>query len=168
MSDAAAARAAIEQRALAEWRGLPEGLAPGELFPPLETVEHWGRRSLGDTFEPADFVVLDLPGYYRPTVSVRDGRVVLFDAMNPQLDDGLGPLSAALGQPATLLDYDHGTLPVRTGEWPYPERGITLFVNTTADRLLHVALYAAGTLDDYLRRLRPHLGKKRRPLRASE
>lgn len=168
MSGAAKACTAIERRAFGGWRGLPEGVAPAELFPALAGHEHWGRRSLGDAFEPADFTVLELPGWYRPTVSVRDGAVVLFDGMNPELDGGLGALAAELGQPATLLDYHHGTLPVQAGEWPYPDRGITLFVNTTADRVLHVALYAPATLDAYVRRLRPHLGKKRRPLRTPE
>jgi hypothetical protein len=168
VTDAAEIRTAIERRAFAGWRGLAQALAPRDLFPELEVVEHWGRRSLGDEFAPADFTVLELPGYYRPTISVRDDVVLLFDGMNPELEDGLGPLSAELGEPAALLDYGHGTLPVKAGEWPYPERGITLFVNTTADRVLHIALYAPTTLDVYLRRLRPHLSKKRRPLRTPE
>jgi hypothetical protein len=165
--DAAAARRAIESRELVDWRGLPAGLAPHELFPDLPPDQSgWARRSLGAEFAPADFAVLELDGYYRPTVSSRDGIVVMFDGMNPELPGGLGPLSADLGRPAAMLDYSSGTLPVKAGEWPYPERGISLFVNTTAARLLHIALYAPTTLDDYERRLRPHLGKTRRPSRT--
>jgi len=164
--DAEAAHAMIAHRELAGWDGLPAGLAPRELFAELPADQAWGRRPLGEDFAHADFAVLDIAGYYRPTVSVRDGEVVLFDAMNPELPDGLGPISAALGEPAAMLDYDHGTLPVPQGEWPYPARGITLFVNTTAETVLHLALFAPTTLDDYRRRLRPHLGKRLRPLSA--
>jgi hypothetical protein len=167
--DAAGARRAIESRQLVGWRGLPAGLSPAELFPGLPPDQSgWARRSLGDEFAPADFAVLEIEGYYRPTVSSRDGTVVLFDGMNPEVPGGLGPLSGDLGRPAALLDYASGTLPVKAGEWPYPERGITLFVNTTADRLLHLALYAPTTLEDYERRLRPHLGKTRWPMATPE
>jgi hypothetical protein len=79
--------------------------------------------------------------------------------MNPQAE--LGALG--LGEPEERLDYAHGTLPVDAGEWVFAARGITLFVNTTAETLLHVALYAPTTAAGYRAALRPHLGKTLRP-----
>jgi hypothetical protein len=82
--------------------------------------------------------------------------------MNPEHE--LSPLVDELGDAPERLDYAHGTLPVDGGEWVYADRGITLFVNTTAEELLHVALYAPTGVADYRARLRPHLGKTLRPL----
>ena len=93
----------------------------------------------------------------------RDGALILVDGMTPELDGGAGPLLADLGTPATRLDWDFGTLPISQGEWPYPERGITLFLNTTSDKVLHLALYAP-TLDAYLGSLRPPLAKRPLPM----
>lgn len=159
-----AARERIDQVDLADWRGLPVGCHPGDLFPELsDDTSGWAVRPLGDEFEHAAFAVLDMPGYYRPTVSVRDGVVVLFDGTNPQIVGGLASIVSSAGRPAASLDYRHGTLPVSGGEWVYASRGLTVFVNTTADTALHVALYAPTSPDEYVRHLRPHLGKTLRP-----
>jgi hypothetical protein len=154
------ARRRIERVELGGWTGLPA--CPPSALGADGDVEEWAERPLGEDFERASFRVLECAGYYRPTVSVRDGVVVLFDGMNPEHE--LAPLAAELGDPAERLDYAHGTLPVDGGEWVYAGRGITLFVNTTAEELLHVALYAPTEVADYRARLRPHLGKTRRPL----
>jgi hypothetical protein len=65
----------------------------------------------------------------------------------PELEGGAAPLIADLGLPATRLDGDYGTLPIAQGEWPYPLRGVTLFLNTTSDKVLHLALYQPTTLE---------------------
>jgi hypothetical protein len=161
------ARDRITRAELVRWPGLPSGCRPSELFPELsDDTSGWAVRPLGEEFERAAFAVIDLPGYYRPTVSVRDGAVVLFDGMNPRLTGGLDPLLSDLGDPQARLDYCHGTLPVDRGEWVFPSRGVTLFVNTTGDAALHVALFRPVALQEYLRQLRPHLGKTLRPLPA--
>jgi hypothetical protein len=163
-SGCADARDRIVRVELSGWRGLPAGCRPSELFAELsDDTSEWAVRPLGEDFERAAFAVVDLPGYYRPTVSVRDGAVVMFDGMNPRLAGGLEALVADLGEPEARLDYHHGTLPVEQGEWVFPSRGAALFVDTAADTALHVALYAPVTLEQYLRLLRPHLGKTLRP-----
>ena len=162
--ECADARDRITRVELVRWPGLPSGCRPSELFPELsDDTSQWAVRPLGGEYERAAFAVVDLPGYYRPTVSVRDGAVVMFDGMNPRLAGGLEPLVSDLGDPEARLDYRHGTLSVERGEWVYPSRGATLFVNTTADAALHVALFRPMTCEQYLRLLRPHLGKTLRP-----
>lgn len=50
----------------------------------IETRRFVGpERTLGGV--PTRWRILETPGYYRPIVSVRDGVVVLFDGMNPEL-----------------------------------------------------------------------------------
>jgi hypothetical protein len=87
----------------------------------------------------------------------------MFDGMNPLLAGGLAPLLADLGEPEERLDYRHGTLPVKAGEWIFSSRGATLFADATAEVALHVALYPPMTCEEYVRLLRPHLGKTLRP-----
>jgi hypothetical protein len=140
---------------LVGWRGeLPDFDVPAD-------VSDWALRPLGDSFERARFRVLELDGFYRPTINVRDGAVVLFDAAMPQVD--FPALVADLGEPDERHDYTFGTLAVDDGEWIFGERGITVYVNTDPDRVLHVALYAPTTAADYADRLRPHLAKTLRP-----
>ena len=166
--DCAAIRQAIEGRQFVGWRGLPAGCAAGDLFDDFPTdLTDRPTRPLGDEFRPAVFVLLTLPGYYRPMASLRDGALVLVDGMNPELAGGVAPLLDDLGEPAARFDWHYGTLPIAAGEWVYPERGITVFLNTANNKALHIALYQATTLKDYQRTLRPHLRKEPRPMRQS-
>jgi hypothetical protein len=161
-TDCDAVRRAIEGVDFRGWQGIPEECRPQDLFPELpDDPSYWGVRPLGEDYLPSSFHVLGLPGYYRPTVSVRDGELTLFDGMNPEFE--LPPVLEELGEPDARLDYQHGTLPVNAGEWVFPGRGITLFLNTTSEVPLHVALYRPTDLDGYASRLRPHLGKRLRP-----
>jgi hypothetical protein len=154
------ARRAIEARRFVGWTGLPAGCTPLEMFDVAPDAE-LGYRKLGAT--EARQRLLDLPGYYRPLVSVREGLVVMFDGTNPELDGGWPVLQADLGEPAAKEDFAHGTYEIPRGEWIYPERGITVFVRTDTTVVVHVAVYAPTTLERYLAELRPHLGKKLLP-----
>jgi hypothetical protein len=110
------------------------------------------------------FVLLDITGYYRPTASIRDNKLVLFDGMNPELLGGFARLRDDLGEPVARLDWFYGTLEIPNGEWVYPERGITIFLNTLADKVLHIAVYRCTDLGNYVSTLRPNLRKELRPL----
>jgi hypothetical protein len=146
---------------LAGWEGLPEACAPAALGAQGDPAD-WAVHPLGDEFAPASFTLLDLEGYVRPRVSVRDNRVVLFDATHPQVD--FPALMAGLGDPEERHDYVHGLLPVGDGEWVYAARGLTAFVNPSSSKLFHIALYAPTTPTVYRARLRPHLAKTLRPI----
>lgn len=163
------ARLDIIERRFINWQGLPrlgagEGPPVNAIFP--ELLQGSGirpQRYLGESFRPVTYSVLDLPGYYRPTLSMEGETLVLFDAMLPELDNGLAPLLNAFGEPAIQLDWFYGTLEMPGGEWLFPERGISLFLNQARDRALHLALYAATDQTTYLDRLRPHLRKTLHP-----
>jgi hypothetical protein len=157
----------IANRDFIGWTGIPVACDAAALFgaPPADLASR-PRRNLGDDFTPATFWVLELPGYYRPTASFVDGKLVLFDGMNPELASGFAVLRDDLGAPAARLDWEHGTLKISGGEWAYPARGITVFVDPDApDTALHIAVFHATTLETYRRALRPHLGKQLLPRR---
>jgi hypothetical protein len=156
------AKQAIEARRFVGWTGLPATCTAQEMFGILPDAEY-GHRRLGTA--TAGMRLLDLPGYYRPLVSVRDGVVVLFDGTNPELEGGWAALSADLGEPEAKEDFTHGTIERPGGEWIYAARGITVFVRSDTTVAVHVAVYAPTTVSDYLARLRPHLGKTPLPRR---
>lgn len=142
------------------WDGLPVDCQLKELIN-LESIDvrEYPIRHLGKKMVEVHSVLLDLPGYYRPTVNLRNGKVVMFDAMNPVMTGNLETLKAHLGKPALTLDWHYGTLPLEKGEWVFPDKGITLFLNSTFDKVLHIALYHATSSRDYLNKLRPNLKK---------
>jgi hypothetical protein len=155
------AKQAIEARRFVGWRGLPAGCTPDAMFGVKFEEKEWPARMLGK--KSTRWLQLETPGYYRPMVSVRDGKVVLFDGMNPELDGGWAPLAADLGEPEAKLDWHRDTLLMKGGEWVYPARGITIFGRAAGDDALHVAVYAPTTLAEYEASLRPELGTKLRP-----
>ncbi len=163
----AAARLAIETRDFVGWRGLPEGCDPHAVFADLPALTDLPEKRLGEDYQSASFALLALPGYYRPQASFRAGELMLFDGANPDLHGGYERLRADLGTPTATYDWDYGLLHITDGEWVYPERGLTLFVNTDATRALHIALYHPASLTDYRARLRLHLGTTKKPLRRA-
>ena len=156
-----AARKAIEARRFIGWRGLPAGCTPDALFG-VSLDGQWGELPLGENFEQARSRLLDVGGYYRPMTYVRDGNVVMFDGMNPTLDDGWTRLSDSLGQPEATLDWVHGTVGMSGGERVYASRGITVFLNPENDFVIHISVYVPTTVEEYIKRLR--LNREKRPL----
>jgi hypothetical protein len=149
------------------WTGLPADCDWTELTGPLPS--DWSeiaQRSLGSEFREAKMIMLPIQGYYRPSMSFVDGKAVLFEAMAPEFPEGGdAALIAEMGSPAARLDWDFGTLPCPASEFVYPKRGITLFLGDDLKKVLHVALYAATSLEEYNRVLRPRLGKTLRPMK---
>lgn len=99
------ARAAILSREFSKWHGLPADCSASDAFGPLPADLHdLPRRFLGDEFEQGTFALLDLPGYYRPMATFKDGALVLFDGMLAEPIHFVAELKSALGEPAAELD----------------------------------------------------------------
>jgi hypothetical protein len=149
------AKRAIETRSFVGWTGLPPDCTPDAMFgEPFDEAE-WPTRTLGR--EDTHWIQVEVPGYYSPTISVRDGKIVLFDGMNPELDGGWPPLAADLGEPEAKLDWYRDIVLMKDGEWVYPARGITIFGRAAGNAALHIAVYAPTTLAEYEASLRPDL-----------
>lgn len=157
----AEAKQAIEARRFVGWRGLPANCSPDEMFGVKFDEKEWPARMLGK--HSTRWLEVELTGYYEPTVSVRDNKVVMFDGMNPELAGGWAPLAADLGEPEAKLDWHRDTLLMKGGEWVYPARGITIFGRAAGNDALHIAVYSPTTLADYKASLRPDLGTKLQP-----
>jgi hypothetical protein len=79
---------------------------------------------------------------------------VAFDSkllMSPEHFPGL---LVKLGEPAAKLDFIFANVELKAGEWVYPERGLTLFMNPENGYLLRVAAYPKTTLEHYRKDLR--------------
>jgi hypothetical protein len=144
-----------------EWNGLPQDCDYSAFIG--QYPDNWDEipfRDLGSNFRRASKIYFELQGYMRPSLAFVDGKAVLFEAMGPKIAD-LKALLDMLGAPKAKLDWDFGTLPLHETEFVFPDRGITLFLNTDLDKALHIAVYPSTDLENYLQDVRPQLGKKR-------
>ena len=159
------ARAAIEARRFTGWSGLPDACTPSALIG--APSDGWVPQTRGTETVAFDVRHLTLGGYERATVTRDDsGHVVMFDGSRPDLDGGWPALQQDLGAPEAQLDYRYLFVDYAGGEWVYPSRGITVFVNPQDGLMKHIAVYPSTTLDDWTRRLRPTFEAKRSPRRG--
>lgn len=154
-----AAKRAIELRRFAGWRGLPGGCTPDAIFG-IKLDDTWGMQPLGSSFEKARTHLIELAGYGRALAYVRDGALVLFDAMSPSLDGGWPGLSGDLGAPEATFDWIFGTVAMPAGEIVYAKRGLTIFLNPENQAVAYIAVYVPTTVDEYARSLRPPREKR--------
>jgi hypothetical protein len=161
MSPAEAMRL-IAERDLAAWHGLPRcSLADvTATFP--RSGEGVGSGRLGT--HQCDYVLVSASGYDEPLRVWLDdeGEVVAIDVEYPDLPD----LPARLGEPEARREFHWAGLDLTDGELVYASRGLTVFVNPDTGDVLRIAVYPAGSLQEYDAQWRlalpPH---RRRPLR---
>lgn len=154
----------IKNRDFVDWTGLPANCDWSSLVGDLPSIwDEVPERYLGSSFLAGKILMADLEGYMRASFSFREGDAVLFEAKGPELQTPVSDLIENLGVPETKLDWNFGTLPCLKSEYVYPSKGITLFLSTDKTRVFHIALYPSSTLDNYLEKLRPKLGKTRLP-----
>gem|GEM_PF-6388523 len=158
-SECTTIREAIETRNLTHWKGLPAACRASDLFDHVPAdVSDRPQRSLGG--RTARWVLLKLEGYYRPMASFVDGKFVMFDSMNPTLAVKASDLVKQLGTPAARTDWWYGGVEMKDGAYVYPDKGITLFLNSNTRKALHIALYHPTDLAGWKQDLRPRLHKK--------
>lgn len=153
------ARRAIASRRFVGWHGLPVSCTPDVVLG-IKLDDTWGVLPLGSTFENARSHLVELPGYGRALGYARDGMLVLFDAMRPDLDGGWPALSADLGPPERTFDWIFGTVAMPGGELVYAKRGLTVFLNPENQAVAYITVYVPTTVDEYARRLRPPREKR--------
>lgn len=144
------------------WQGLPQGCTSEALFGvPLD--ETWGALPLGEAHLRARSRLLELAGYGRPLAYVRDGHVIAFDGMSPDLAEAPDVLDKSLGPPEWVRDWIFGTVRMPAGERVYASRGISLFTNPETHAIVYVTLFAPTTVDHYRQTLRPPREKRSLP-----
>lgn len=156
----------IKERIFSSWQGLSDNCKFEELMIEISLPkEDFPKRYLGTDNKEVSSIKIDIPGYYRPTISFDGDTVILFDGMVPELNEDLSELLGKLGEPTLQLDWHFGTVIMKQSELVFPNKGITFFLNEDRDKLLHIALYFPGTIENYLEQLRPSFKKRRLPLK---
>jgi hypothetical protein len=146
----------VRRRDFHAWQGLPRDCALADAAEVFELSTGYAVGHLGRRHEQASFRVASLEGYLEPVrVWYRDDAVVLVTGEYPELPGELGTLLADYGEPEAKLDYHQGVVEVAHGEWIYPQRGITLFLNADHSRLAKVAVYAPASMQHYEAELAP-------------
>lgn len=137
------------------WPGLPAGCAVTDVEGVFELSAAYAVGHLGERHAQASFRVASVEGYLEPVrLWYRDDTVVLLTGDYPETTE-LSVLLAAYGEPQAKAGYHQGVLEIAEGEWMYPERGITLFLNADYSRLAKVAAYAPTSVEDYVAQLSP-------------
>jgi hypothetical protein len=146
------------------WRGLPAGCGIGDL------QAAWGFRDdgwrgsgyLGDDSRALEWVSATPAGFPDSVRVWLDGdHMVLLDAPILGKPSDLEILATKLGVPAAKLD-SYFNVKIEEGEWVYPERGLTLFINPENRVPLRAVAYVPTTLDEYRRSLRPQMRPRAR------
>jgi hypothetical protein len=141
----------FDHQQFSQWHGLSEDCTPswiathagGDL---RQANTHW----LGEKKQPASFLGLKFQGYDEVVrLWFRGDKTVILEAKYPALKD-VKSLLAHLATPTAKLDYYFGVVRNQQGEYVYPDRGITLFMNTGRDNVVKIWVYAPMDLQAYM------------------
>ena len=152
--------------ALGNWQGLSGETSVDDARAVFGIDDQWhGTGKLGSDGNRRDWFSASAAHFPEGLRLWVDGdRLLLIDAVRPDLPGGFDALFEKIGQPSEELDSYLGTLPIRKSEWVYPERGLTLFVNPANRLLLRIAVYRPTSIEDYRKTLRLDLQRIRLPL----
>lgn len=147
---------------VADWQGLPAGLALADVAEVLALSDVTGRGALGEERRTAIWVAGSSPVYRGGLRVWHDGdAVVVLEGRDPFDAEGKPLVAPDAGEPEAVLDTVLGRLRLPGGERVYAGRGLALRVNPGNGVLLGVLGFVPTTADDYRARLRPELPPKR-------
>ncbi|MBE9183028.1 hypothetical protein IQ268_31325 [Oculatella sp. LEGE 06141] len=146
------------------WQGLPTCTLStvAQMLPLSDGV---GSGNVGE--QTAHFHRLHLPGYGQPVRLwfTENEQVLLLDVAHPSPSASLETLLAQLGEPDAKLDTHWNVLSLPQSEWLYAQRGLALWINPENQVILHLAVFAPTTLEQYSHTLRLDLAQRRLPYR---
>lgn len=167
MSSCRDALVALQQEAVAAWRGLPTGCAPDELAPAIRNVDPSpGMADLGlrkAFFRSGVLAASGAPAQVWTTTNEREVLMLAIEAP-PFLATGQAA-AEQLGEPDARLDSARGTVPLAASEWLYAGRGLAVFVDPDSDAVWRATLFRACTPEEYEDEFRVELRERRFPLR---
>jgi hypothetical protein len=149
---------------LAAWSGLPEGLAPEDYAPVVDAPgDAPALSALGLERALVRFGELAPAGVPAElwTAPGEDGEVWAVAIDTPPFAPAPAALRELLGPPALTLDTARGTVALAQSEWVWPARGLTAYVDEADARVWRIALFPAGTADEYTKHYRADLGTRR-------
>lgn len=159
----------IEQRDFVSWKGLPDCIV-SDIFTSFDMSKTGLERLGSKKIRTKKRLVGPFGGYAYAVAFAREGRLILFQGLYLEMEETLvKTLVTALGEPESRERWWLGTAHMPNTEWIYPDRGITLFLNSAGNHLTYILLYAPTTLEYYMQYLRPktrtrrHHKRKRKP-----
>ncbi len=144
----ASALKALAELRFEEWIGLPTDCSRDDLAKQFEPTGGRGTFVLGSKRTSAEFEQLSFPiGTEHLKLWMVDSKVAMVELANPKIQ--LKELLEKLGEPDAKLEFAWDVLTLK-GEWVWPKRGLTLFVNPENHEPLGVAVYPATTVEAYV------------------
>lgn len=140
-----------------QWHGLPSECQISDIFSLFKSItEDASVGKLGSEYIPSFYKVYVLENYNEPIqVWFKDNAILKIEAKYPQLSaNQYQAITKALGEPTDKLDYYFDILMIPNGEWVYPKRGISLFLNADGTGLVNLSVYHPTSLETYKRNIR--------------
>jgi len=140
-----------------DWKGLPGNCRLKDLQPTWTPAGDGaeGQSKLGAARKKHPFRTYQHPNWFQPArVWHQDEQLLLIEITYPRVEQ-VAELLDLLGSPAGKLDYYFRRMEYPEGAWVYPDRGLALFMNGTADQVLKLLLFESLSLEAYTEDLHP-------------
>lgn len=133
------------------WRGFPASCSYLDFssnFAPL--TDAYGESRLGRLSLLRRYRMHTPPGQsYSMQVWYENDSLLMVVITFPKLADKTQLLFDSLGEPSEKIDYHIDVGIIENGCWVYPNKGISIFVDTPGASVMKVALYKECSLEHY-------------------
>ncbi len=142
----------IAARDFRAWKGLPEPCGYSAFEAAFARFrDEYGQGNLGKANRPGMFRMHIAVGYpHNLKVWFRDDRIVVIQIRYPKLPHPVRDLVHHLGAPRIKLDYYLDVMPVPSGAWIYPDKGLAVFFDAGHTEIMRIDLFHPCSTDEYL------------------
>lgn len=147
----------IAARDYRQWNGLPPECGYSKLDGAFKRLRNeYGQGTLGRSNNPALFRMHIAEAYSQGLkVWFADEHIRLVEIEFPALPYPLHELLQQIGEPETKLDYHLDIMPVPSGAWIYPARGLALYLDAGHANVMRLGLFPPCSIDEYLENVHP-------------
>ncbi|MBN2535251.1 MAG: hypothetical protein JXB88_20395 [Spirochaetales bacterium] len=141
-----------------QWQGIPGECDYSNFDANFTRISDiFGANMLGKSIIQTHYRVYKIDGYSGNLCAwFRENELILIEAKSPQFTDlkTQKDLIAAFGNPVAKLSYSQEFLLQPEGEWIYPGKGISLFLDDTKQKIMQINLFHSCTLEHYIQTIR--------------
>jgi hypothetical protein len=159
----------FSNRKFTQWAGIPSECSISDVFKLFKPdLEDYAVSTLGNEYIQTSYKVCSLDNYPEPIqVWFKGEEIVKIEAQYVNLSSDEFKAIIQAFEPVNKFDYYLGVVLMSQAEWAFPERGISLFLNSDYTGLVKISIYHPTSLDEYIRRIRVQSAPAREfPLRS--
>ena len=147
----------ITGRDYRNWNGLPHSCSYSDFDAAFSRLrDEYGLGTLGSANRRVMYRTHIANGYPdNLKVWFQENSILLIEIKYPILPYPSEVVLEHFGPPDIKLDYQLDIMPVSHGAWVYPNRGLTLFLDSSHTKLMGIALFHSCNIAYYLEQLHP-------------